>query len=143
MDEQAVATAMLPIAIRTARKLWCDPEAESVAGEACIKAMRSFDGRGTLEGHIKRCVRIHIFHTWRKVKVRSAVELQSSEHLECHACFDEAYTEPTLSQVEWQILCEKYELGYPFDVVAKRFGTSTRYMKRLIPVLVARLEASL
>lgn len=141
MDENTVATEMLPIAVRAARRLWRDPEAESVAGEACIKAIRSFDGRGTLEGHVRYCVRVHIYHTWRKVRVRSAVEY--TEHLEHVAAVDPPYSESALTAEEWCILCEKFELRWPFDVVAKRHGVSTRYMKRLIPTLIAKLEASL
>lgn len=141
MDEAAIATEYLPFAIKVARRLWHDSEADSVAGLALLLAVRSYDGRIPLKHWIARCVRIETYHYWRKIRVRAPWSEQVEDEVwEYVATYDEPISECTLSEESWQILCERYVTHWAEDVIARRRGITVYRVRKLIADAIEELE---
>ncbi len=139
MNEEEMAREMLPFALTVARQLSQDPEDASMAGLMLVKALRTWNMfRGPLHKHVARCVKMGIYHRWRKMRVRSVV--RHTEDMTFAASYDDPPDELELTDTQWRILTEKFVLKWPYDVVAKRNGMNTSQCKRYIAALVSRLE---
>lgn len=139
MDENQEATRLMPFAIAVARRMFNDPEADSIAGWALLRALRSFDStKCSVEGYVAHCVKTDVKHYWRKLKVRRVVVLGGED-------FDpgtvDSYTEDVLTPLEWKLLIEKYELRWPHDVVARRNNMSVSQVRRMLAAAVDKLQA--
>lgn len=146
LTENEQATEMLPFAIRVARKMTWDPEAESIAAIAMLKALRAYDeSKGVpLKRWIAYCVKIDVYHYWRKVKVRAKVELRSEEWWEageCLASYDDEICEAELPPILFQMLYDHYVNHWAIDVIARRYGLSIHYARLWIAEGRRQLEA--
>ncbi len=63
---------LMNLALKTARRLWTDPEGESIAGEALLQALQSFDPtRGVpIKAYVVACVKLNILYHKRKAALR-------------------------------------------------------------------------
>lgn len=138
-NEEAVAAALLPVAKRVARILYYDPEAESIAGWALLRAIRSYDGTTPLEAYVVHCVRIDVYHYWRKLRVRRKTKLQTEEFWETASYKDPPTKDVVLSELEWKLLHQKYELRWPFDVVARRNQMTVSHLRRVLEEAIDKL----
>jgi DNA-directed RNA polymerase specialized sigma24 family protein len=142
VEEKTLATEMLPFATRVALRTWHDPEAESLAGAALLHALRTYDGRIPLRRWVARCVKLWIWHYWRKMKVREPWSRTAEEGaFEYAACEHEFYVdEGPLSDEEWQILCERYVDAWAEDVIARRRDMTVYRVRKVIAEATRKLE---
>lgn len=119
-DEEA-----LKYGIRVARSMWKDPEAESLAGEVVLNALRAYDGRIPPERWVAICVRNAVWDAWRKLR-DGHTELKEGTWWEgVFVLPDDLDTsELQMPQADWQLLCEHLEEKVPLDVLARRRGIS-------------------
>src|SRR3954463_10243922 len=144
-SENDLCAELLPFAVNVAKQYTRDHnEAESIAGWALLRAVRSYnwfkcpDG---IKGYVAHCVKMDVFHWQRKVKVRSVVK--ATEWIANIAKCEDRYIEDPLTEFEWWLLIVKVELKWPYDVVARRSGISVRQVRKLLAEAAAKLEAVL
>jgi DNA-directed RNA polymerase specialized sigma24 family protein len=134
-------------AMRVANRMTQDPEGLSLANQAAWRAFRTYDpSLGVpMKRWVARLVKLDIWCYWRTRKDCRTREgqLNSDWWMNAYTVLPEESDLPEklgLSQLDWQILVEKFVEEWPYDVVAKMHGCTTSGMKRHIKALVARLR---
>jgi len=136
----------IAFASKVAKRLWDDPEAESIANEAAWRAYSSYReptlkwGNYTEEGWIAMHVTQGIQGEWRKLH---CTKKRSNERTdgwwESVVCtYDPEPSDFECSPADWQILCEKYIDGWAWDVVAKRYCITVAGAKRRVKEALSR-----
>ena len=129
---------LLKFAKKIALRMSKDPEVESIAGNALLRALRTYDGRVHLYGWISVCVKMEVRDFWRRhnrIKFMPETWWENVYEVEEPATID-------MDPYYWQILCEKYLEKWPLDVVARRHGkTVYRIRKDLEAAITAFQEA--
>jgi hypothetical protein len=139
--ENELCAQLLPYAVRVARAMWKDPEAESIAGFATLKGVRSFDPTRNvpIERWIARRVRLSIWYHWRE-RAKRGPELHDT------VWFEEVYElatidehEPDIDLSDWKMLYEHHVEGCCTDVLADRYGVPVKWMRQMLVWAEARL----
>ncbi len=110
-----------------------DPEVESIAGEAVVYAMRSYDpSKGLTDLQWTSYVtRQHVWQYWRS---RACRPLELAAELE-PLCEDDEVTE---DHPDFQLLVERYIDGVAEWSLARRYGVSTYAMHQRVEAAKAR-----
>lgn len=148
MDENELCAKLLPFAKRVARSMTRDVEADSAAGIATLRAVRTFNGSIPIERWVARWVKIVLWNGWRKQKVRAkvwATDPQTETFSLCEMAIAPPEEEDagflTLSVRERQLLTDYYINKWPLDVIQRRYQFSSRNATRIaLRVLVQRFQ---
>lgn len=133
MSPDDVAEA-LDFAKRIAWSMWNDVESESVAGEALVYALRTYDPE---KGDFKRWVARHTkLTTWdymRRFKARHS-ETRAEEFWELLYEAKDDFTDIPLPipRDQWELLVEYYLENVPLDVVAKLRNVSVYRVRKMM-----------
>ena len=128
------AKTLLNHATRTARAMSKDPEVESIAGEAVVWAMRTYDPSKGLTAlqWASYVTRQHVWQYWRSRACRP-LEVTSTLEPSCEDTTDADDTHP-----DFQLLVERYIDGVAEWSLARRAGVSTYAMHLRIEAAKAR-----
>lgn len=136
-------------ALRYAKRVACrmmprDCEAESLAGEAALRALRTYDpGRAVpMERWISICVRTDVWCYWRQ-RSRQSETFHDEQWWEENEPVAPEVDEVELPCQDWQILVETYIQRWPIDVVARERGISVYAARKLLRAAEARLERAI
>lgn len=138
---------LLKFATNVARKLWDDIEAESAAGSALERAIRTYDGRTSIKGWVAYCVRVAVRDWWRRFHYTSARMTRTVQHktdvfwVKIGAPESEEISEfQEQFPFFWTLLVEKYIEKLPLGVLAQRRGTSIKVIKENIETGIQLLQ---
>lgn len=142
MDENAQATELLQTARKVAGKMSRDPEVLSIAGMALLKAIRTFEPARNvpIKLWVARCVRIDVWHYWRKVKVRKVVELKDGDWWDRAVAMPVELPDFELDPADWRLLTEKHILKWPNDVIAREHDTTIHYVRKMLKAAEERFR---
>lgn len=118
-----------------------DPEVESYAGSAALRACREYDEeKGVpLKRWVAYCVKIDVWCYWRTLKRRREEQLTDCKWETVSIEWGPEETNELTSE-EWQILCESYIERWCLDVIARRHNISSVYkLKKLMRAAEAKL----
>lgn len=134
-------TEALAYAKRIAHKMLAEPiEANSIAGSAAERAMRTYDGSIPVKRWIALCVKRQVWGHWRQKARRQ--ECQKAETWWVEAVFVTPSDQlEGVAQADLQLLTEYYLEKWPLDVVARRYSVSIFRARKMIRGAVARLTA--
>jgi len=140
----------LKYAIRVARAMVKDQEADCLAGIAAWHAYTSFDPTRGLEWKrwVALCTRQTIYQWWRKLHRRgekhlSALDQEQAEEASAKIAMLDEPPFDELSVNDRQLLHEHHVDRWPLDVIAKRRGITVYEAKKLVAAARARLAAAL
>ncbi len=140
MTELQTAEEYLNYAKRVAFKMWKDPEAESIAGFAALRAMRSFDPSKEVPTRrwVARFVKQRIWQHWRK-------RAQRREELHTELWWEHVAETPPIEDlgfdpIDMKFLYEYFIEKWCLDVIARRYGVTVYSVKLRIAASVARLK---
>ncbi len=130
---------MIPYAKRIAFKMSQDPEMASIAYRAAWYASKKFDpSRGVPPRRfLAMVVKQYVWNYWRQIRARR--EKQKSENWWREVVEVKPLPTEGLPQRYLQLLVEKYELKWPWDVMAKKHGVTKSWARKM----VAEAEAAL
>lgn len=146
MTENDICTLALPYALRVARCMSRDPEVESIAGVACLKAVRTYNGKIELKRWIARVVRQYIHSYWRKRKVRARVWQCDPIAADDYCITELAVAVPDdceafqIGALDRLILTDYYVNKLPLDVVGKKYGMPLYRVRLFLTDAVARVR---
>lgn len=140
MTEEAISLA-LAYAKRVAFNMSGDPEMESIAGSAAWRAVRTYRvEKGPLKRWIARCVKTQVWCYWRAMKLRRTDQVEPEELEEAIA---PAAEEPLgICYFDYKMLYEHYIDRLPLDVMARKYDTNKRGVRRMLDTAIERLVAS-
>lgn len=153
----------MELANQVARRMWNDPEGESVAGECLLNAIRSFDpGNGTpIQAYIMHCVKMGVLDAQRRKSRRREVlkdsmyweevydfggaaaapaNAERSSDVHRRYCTYSESAELLVSQEDWTLLVERYIDKIPIDVIARRRNTTVYRARKLLHGAAARFK---
>lgn len=122
---------LLDFAIQVARNLWDDPEAESAAGSALLRAVRTYNGTTSLKGWVSYCVKMSVRDWWRRFHYTSGRMQKTVQHKA--DVFWLKIKAPKGDEVEefqekypfyWTLLVERFLEKLPVDVIARQRNTT-------------------
>lgn len=128
---------LLKFATNVARRVWNDIEADSAAGNALFRALRTYDGRVSIKGWVAYCVRVEVQGQWRKFHYTSAKMSRSVQHK--NDAFWTRINAPERDDViefqekfpfYWILLVEHYVEKVPLCALAHRRNTTTAIVKQ-------------
>lgn len=134
----------LEFAKRVALNIWQDPEAESVAGEALLNAMRTFDEtKGNYRQWIARHVKLGVWDFMRRFQARHS-ETRAEGWWEYLYNDETDYTDIPLPipRADWELLVEYYLEKVPLDVVAKVRDVSVYRVRKMMEAATEKLLES-
>lgn len=138
---------LLSFATAVARKVWNDIEAESAAGNALFRALRTYDGKTSVKGWVAYCVKVEVKDWWRRFHYTSGRKTHTLRHkadafwvkigapAQDEVCeFQEDYP------FYWTLLVERFVEKLPLDVLATRRGTTIKVVRQNIETGVELLK---
>lgn len=140
MDEE-IATLALAYAKRIAHNMLKEPiEANSIAGSAAERAIRTYDGRIPIKRWIALCVKRQVWGHWRQKARKNECQKADSWWAEAVYIHEEDILEG-MDQADIQLLSEYYVEKWPLDVVARRHSVSIFRARKMIHAAVSRFTA--
>ena len=135
---------LIAYATRVAYSMSKDPEVESIANAAVLRAIRtfSFEGGSSLKRWVARITRQAVWAYWRKLKQRREVSM-SGEWWEDVYDKTPEHVELPLEGEELRIVVEKHIEKWCIDVIARRHGLTVYRVKQVLREAEAKLEAML
>lgn len=127
-------TSELAYAVRVAKSMWNDPEAESAAGEALARANATYDGSVPRKRWIALCVRRQVWFEWRKMRDRHSTVTESVDILD----FDTEEIPVQVPREDWELLVSHYIEREYIDVIARRMRVSVYKVRLLLERAVER-----
>ena len=138
---------LLKFATRVARKVWDDIEAESAAGNALFRALRTYDGRVSIRGWIAYCVRVEVKDWWRRFHYTSAKMTRTVQHqTDAFWLRVDAPEQEEVSAFQedfpfyWTLLVERFLEKVPLDVLARQRNTTVKVVKQNLDIGVELLK---
>lgn len=134
---------LLKFATNVAKRVWNDIEAESAAGNALFRALRTYDGRVSIKGWIAYCVRIEVQDHWRRFhytsgRMKRTVQHKHDEYWLSVEVLSRTESPEEKSTVEfqeqfpyyWTLLVERFVEKVPLCALAHRRGTTIDVVKQ-------------
>lgn len=128
---------LLERAKRAVRRMSKDPELESVAHEATLRAMLTYDvsRNDSLEAWVVFVVKVDAKGYLRKRDSRREEAMAAEPPIP-----KEQSHELCVSREDWELLCEKYIERWNYTAIARKRGCSVNAAKEAVAAAVRRFE---
>lgn len=151
MDSQTLLKLLLKRGERAATRLSRDPEVESIAGEATLRAIRTYDASKGLaiDIWVVYCVKMDCISYLRQRAHRNE-QLRETEWFAERFAFreeeepaEELQLQKLVSPEAWQLLQERFVEGWNRRAMARKRGVTVREVDRLLRIAIEDLRSAI